>query len=57
MLKSMIDSAETNLDQIESAYLKLNFLVCGLKASLEVLTQSDAKDVFGDVDSLTDFFF
>jgi len=44
ILKNMVDSTDTDLDQLKSAYLKLNFLARGLKAGLEDLTESDTRD-------------
>jgi hypothetical protein len=48
-LRTMIDSAETDLDQVESAYLKLNLFARSLKACLEDLTESDASETLNGV--------
>jgi hypothetical protein len=55
ILKSMIESSVITLNQLESAYLKLNFFANGLKTGLQFLTQSDASDGIGDDDTLASF--
>ena len=52
----MIDPAETDLDQIESAYLKLNILARSLKACLEGLAEPEASDRIGGAESLANRF-
>jgi hypothetical protein len=57
-LKKMIKSGETDLDQIESAYLKSNIVARSLKACLEDATESDeSRDIIGDNESLAKHFF
>jgi hypothetical protein len=56
ILKNMVDSTDVDLEELETAYLKLNFLARGLKAGLEDLSQSDASDRDGDADSLASRF-